>query len=120
MITLEDGGMFDEDTMPDWMKTMRGVAPDKHQVLASSSAPFIPVPEGIPPSAAGVTPGIMPGTLPGEMVIPVSVPPPGLPPFGLPPGPPPQTGMMNNGGQGRELEDFFPWSGWFWCKSDRK
>ena len=26
MVELEEGGMFDEDTMPDWMKTMRGVA----------------------------------------------------------------------------------------------
>ena len=27
MALLESGGMFDEDTMPDWMRTMRGVAP---------------------------------------------------------------------------------------------
>ena len=26
MSELEEGGMFDEDTMPDWMRTMRGVA----------------------------------------------------------------------------------------------
>ena len=25
MTELEEGGMFDEETMPDWMKTMRGV-----------------------------------------------------------------------------------------------
>ena len=27
MSALEEGGMFDEDTMPEWMKSMRGVAP---------------------------------------------------------------------------------------------
>ena len=27
MSELEEGGTFDDDTMPEWMKTMRGVAP---------------------------------------------------------------------------------------------
>ena len=59
--------MFDEDTMPDWMRTMRGVAPNAASaagapaavapaaaasVAAPSTAPqFIPVPEGMPPDA---------------------------------------------------------------------
>ena len=59
--------MFDEDTMPDWMRTMRGVAPTNAAAAAappaataatpqttapSSTAPqFIPVPEGLPPDA---------------------------------------------------------------------
>merc|ERR1719495_930617 len=33
MSELEEGGTFDDDTMPEWMKTMRGVAP------GSSAAP---------------------------------------------------------------------------------
>ena len=69
MAALEEGGMFDEDTMPDWMRTMRGVAPTNATAAAapsaaaaaaatpqtpapSSTAPqFIPVPEGLPPDA---------------------------------------------------------------------
>ena len=63
----QQGGMFDEDTMPDWMRTMRGVAPNAASaagapaavtpaaaasVAAPSTAPqFIPVPEGMPPDA---------------------------------------------------------------------
>ena len=60
--------MFDEDTMPDWMRTMRGVASTgvpapaaaagatpsaaPAQAPPSSTAPqFIPVPEGLPPDA---------------------------------------------------------------------
>ena len=26
MMELEEGGMFDEETMPDWMRSMQGVA----------------------------------------------------------------------------------------------
>ena len=61
--------MFDEDTMPDWMRTMRGVAAPNAAGAAVGSAPavtpaaavqappsstapqFIPVPEGLPPDA---------------------------------------------------------------------
>ena len=68
MAALEEGGMFDEDTMPDWMRTMRGVATNANAPAgvpapagtptnalapapASTAPQFIPVPEGLPPDA---------------------------------------------------------------------
>ena len=49
MVELEEGGMFDEDTMPDWMKTMRGVAVTRPS-LQQPPNPFPdPVMQGLPP-----------------------------------------------------------------------
>ncbi len=99
MIELEEGGVFDEDTMPEWMKTMRGVAPDSQMPLtapppaaaAALTAQFIPVPEGMPPPPNAL--GVPPPTSASSIPTPASIagPPPGMPPFGLPPpgGPPP-------------------------------
>ncbi|CAB4067983.1 RBM16 [Lepeophtheirus salmonis] len=101
MADLEEGGMFDEDTMPEWMKTMRGVAPIANAqaspaigtptISAPPAAPqFIPVPEGIPP-VLEPPPGLnfgMPIPPPGAL------PPPNVllapPRFGRPPPPPPR------------------------------
>ena len=98
MALLEEGGMFDDDTMPDWMKTMRGVAPSSFagpqqmvqpQQQAASAPPqqqqhpqFIPIPDGlVPPPNTGTV-----GEIPH---------PPGLPPFGLPPpGAPGLAGLL--------------------------
>ena len=48
MAELEEGGMFDEETMPDWMKTMRGVALSRpsHSVPVSFQDTVI---QGLPP-----------------------------------------------------------------------
>lgn len=81
MAALEEGGMFDDETMPDWMKTMRGVAPQAVQ----QQQQFIPVPEGVPPQQTIVAPVV---TDPSHIPIPGAFPPIGLPP-GLPPVMPP-------------------------------
>ena len=100
MALLEEGGMFDDDTMPEWMKTMRGVAPtfaqqqqqqQQQQLMGQppAQAPqpqhpqFIPIPDGlVPPTTAGTV-----GEIPH---------PPGLPPFGIPPpgAPPALAGLL--------------------------
>ena len=64
MASLEDGGTFDEETMPDWMKSMRGIAAPLG--VAPSAAAFVeamvndPIaaaaPFGIPPPAGGLLP----------------------------------------------------------------
>jgi len=53
MVELEEGGMFDEDTMPDWMRSMRGVAPANRlqpPLMAPAPSPF---PEPIQQIPAG-------------------------------------------------------------------
>ena len=57
MAELEEGGMFDEDTMPDWMRSMRGVAPPSRplQQLQQPMAAPSPFPEPmqqLPPGTA--------------------------------------------------------------------
>ena len=52
MADLEEGGTFDEDTMPDWMKTMRGVAPSSIN-QPPGMAPVVP-----PPQAAAAVAGV--------------------------------------------------------------
>ena len=49
MVGLEEGGVFDYDSMPDWMKTTREVAPDYRLPLCAPAPGFIPVAEGLPP-----------------------------------------------------------------------
>eukprot|EP00096_Caligus_rogercresseyi_P001282 TRINITY_DN1204_c1_g4_i1.p1 TRINITY_DN1204_c1_g4~~TRINITY_DN1204_c1_g4_i1.p1 ORF type:complete len:1087 (+),score=453.83 TRINITY_DN1204_c1_g4_i1:186-3446(+) len=90
MADLEEGGMFDEDTMPEWMKTMRGVALASPAAAASvANVPpaqppqFIPVPEGLPPPV--LDPGLSFG-------MPLPPPPPNVL-FGRPP--PPIPGPFN-------------------------
>ena len=115
MPLLESGGMFDEDTMPDWMRTMRGVAPSTSSntvnvplllqpELVQQSSPQQPTslqasntsinvstaPPGfvtIPPTAAHGLPG-------GPQIPGLPTAPPGIPPFGLPPGMPPGAGLL--------------------------
>ena len=73
MAELEEGGMFDEDTMPDWMKTMRGVAVSRPHAVLTPTAQPPPSLGSIPPPAAAVQ---QPPTSFSEVV----QPPPGLPP----------------------------------------
>ena len=42
MTELEEGGMFDEETMPDWMKTMRGVGRFLFATLIVNQVSFLP------------------------------------------------------------------------------
>ena len=123
MAELEEGGTFDEDTMPEWMKTMRGVAPATAVQNNVVTAPqFIPVPEGIPPppTAMEQTPqpafiGMPPPSLtnmpPPNLLLPPRFPPtalPGgfdasLPPPGLRlPFPPPPP--INSGGGPEDMD----------------
>ena len=116
MALLESGGMFDEDTMPEWMRTMRGVAP-----LGASSAMNVPLllnPEQVqqtspqqsvgihtPSGSINVTSAPPPGFLnipsaagqglSGPQIPGLPSAPPGLPPFAIPPGiPPPGPGLL--------------------------
>ena len=83
LVALEDGGHFDEDTMPEWMKNSRAT-----MQIPQAAQPFMTGPPagagpeaalGLPLQAGHVDLGLIPGA-----------PPPGVPPFGLPPGLPPQ------------------------------
>ena len=93
LTVLEDGGMFDEETMPEWMKSMRsgvmakpGLAQQQfmqqQQEMNQLPGPppgFVRIPEGMSPAM---------GQQQGE---PIHVPvpgagPPGMSPFGIPPG----------------------------------
>ena len=58
MMELEEGGMFDEETLPDWMRSMRGVA--HRGSIPPPGQPF-------PPQSNGGLPGIgqLPPGLPG-------------------------------------------------------
>ena len=115
MALLESGGMFDEDTMPDWMRTMRGVAPSTSANSINTSLVLQPdpvqqtspqQPVGVQPTTTtvNVTSAPPPGfvnippaqALPGTTQIPgIPAVPPGIPPFGLPPGlPPPGAGLL--------------------------
>ena len=115
MALLESGGMFDEDTMPDWMRTMRGVAP-----LSTNSinVPLLLQPDSILPTSPQQQVGIQTSTsiitttapppgfvnipsgaahgLPTRQIPGLSSAPPGIPPFGLPPGLPPHgAGLLH-------------------------
>ncbi|TRY76236.1 hypothetical protein TCAL_09590 [Tigriopus californicus] len=95
MVSLEAGGTFDEDTMPDWMKTMRGVASapqafTSHGAPAPSTPHFIPMPEGLTPNQILQTPVSGVSEAIGLAVAAASAPPPGMHPnFGLGQPPPP-------------------------------
>lgn len=101
MVTLEDGGTFDEDTMPEWMKTMRGVAPNLAQQLMGAPAvpgQFMGMPDGLAAAASNPLLGVAVSQADVPQVsVPPNGPPPGLPPFGLPPGPPPGAGLLGAG-----------------------
>ena len=110
MTELEEGGMFDEETMPDWMKTMRGVGRFlsatliSNQVLflslmqtsfRSSLPPTYPQEHQIPPQGIQLPPHLQ-----GP---PVGLAPPGMPPmdglhpsFALPPPGAAPPGMMGH------------------------
>ena len=86
LVSLEDGGMFDDDTIPDWIKNLRSGQNKVAQPMMGADALGIPlqaVPHGVDPALAAAH-GI---SLPGG-------PPPGVPPFGLPPGLPPPGGLL--------------------------
>ena len=116
MPLLESGGMFDEDTMPEWMRTMRGVAsstssnainvplllqPDlvlqsspQHPVIVQATNTSINVTTAPPPGFVNIPPTAAHG-LPGGQQIPgLPTAPPGIPPFALPPGLPPGAGLL--------------------------
>ena len=116
MATLEAGGMFDEDTMPEWMRTMRGVAPSIN--TNNLSVPLMLQPDQVQQISPQQPVGLQNSTNPANSVtapppgyvnlpsvtaaglpVPQQIPclpgaPPGLPPFGLPPGIPPGAGLL--------------------------
>ena len=68
---LEEGGMFDEETMPDWMRSMRGVA-HRHEDM-HGQAPTPPLastpdrldPQPLDPQPLDPQPGVPVGAVPG-------------------------------------------------------
>ena len=98
---LEEGGTLDEDTMPEWIKNMRGVALQNSRNMMNT--PTLP-------TQASVAANVPPPTSFSEIL-----PPPGLPPglsvpqppeIALPPGlPPPQ---MDHGQMGGPPPHIFP------------
>lgn len=93
LVDLEEGGTFDEETIPDWMKNVRMglpvtssapapvVAPNMLPDMSKLAGPqpgFVRIPEGMSPALGGQSD-------PTQIPVPGG-PPPGLPPFGLPPG----------------------------------
>jgi hypothetical protein len=57
MAELEEGGMFDEDTMPDWMRSMRGVAPPNRQLQQQQQQQQQPMPAPFPEPMQQLPPG---------------------------------------------------------------
>ena len=79
LVSLEDGGTFDEETMPDWMKNIRSSAPQQQQpMMNEATALGMPLQAAVDPALAAIH----------GLAIPQG-PPPGMAPFGLPPGMPP-------------------------------
>ena len=79
LASLEDGGTFDDETMPDWMKNVRGNAHSQQQpLMTEATALGMPLQAAVDPALAALHGLALP---PG--------PPPGMAPFGLPPGMPP-------------------------------
>ena len=76
LVSLEDGGTFDEETMPDWMKNVRGNV--SQPLMTEATALGMPLQAAVDPALAAIHGLALP---PG--------PPPGMAPFGLPPGIPP-------------------------------
>ena len=101
LVELEEGGMFDEETMPDWIRAMRGATgmtpapvmqhtpqqfmPEMKQ-LPGPPPGFVRIPEGMSPAMVGQSD-------PTHIPVP-GAPPPGMPPFGLPPGLAAQAGLL--------------------------
>ena len=124
---LEEGGMFDEETMPDWMRSMRGVAhrgsiPPPGQQFPQQSEGGMPGMGQLPPGMTGMAPpphemGGMPPMPPMEGIHPpFGLPPPGGPPglLGHPPGllPPPGGPLLGApGGPNLLLRPGFPHPG---------
>merc|ERR1719312_1544444 len=127
MMELEEGGMFDEETMPDWMRSMRGVAhrgsiPPPGQQFPPQSEGGMPGMGQLPPGITGMAPpphemGGMPPMPPMEGIHPpFGLPPPGGPPglLGHPPGllPPPGGPLLGApGGPNLLLRPGFPHPG---------
>ena len=78
LVSLEDGGTFDEETMPDWMKNVRGNVSQPLMTDPATAALGMPLQAAVDPALAAIHGLALP---PG--------PPPGMAPFGLPPGIPP-------------------------------
>jgi RNA-binding protein 16 len=90
LVDLEEGGTFDEETLPDWIRNIRAPAMAGAQAAPSfmpeqlSGGPppgFVRLPAGLSPAIGGQADAThipVPGGTSGQ-------PPPGLPPFGLPP-----------------------------------
>jgi len=108
MMELEEGGMFDEETMPDWMRSMRGVShraslPPPGQGFPTHADPGLPGMGQLPPTLPGMGPpqelGGMPPMPPMDGIHPpFGLPPPNGPPglLGHPPGllPPPGAPLL--------------------------
>jgi hypothetical protein len=90
MVALEDGGTFDDDTMPEWMKNMRGVAPNS---MTQHQPGFIPVSSE---AAMALQGGVDPAMAAAHGIALPGGPPPGMPPYGLPPGIPPPGGLLGH------------------------
>ena len=85
LVDLEEGGMFDEETMPDWIRAMRGATGMPAPAVVQHTPQFLPEMKlpGPPPGFVRIPEGMSPAM--GDIPVP-GAPPPGLPPFGLPPG----------------------------------
>ena len=87
---LEEGGTFDDDTIPDWMKNLRNTQP------AGIQSGFVPAPSDAAAAAAlGVPLQAVPGVDPAGLAA-HGIPIPGASPFGLPPGLPPPGGLLGH------------------------
>ena len=75
---LEEGGTFDDETLPEWIRSMKAAA-------TNASAPQYPVPGGDPGAAHLLPPPGLPAGLPGHPGHPADLV-PGLPPPFAPPG----------------------------------
>lgn len=80
LVALEDGGTFDEDTMPDWMKNMRS----SNSTSMTAPANLVAAQQSMLNEAAltGLPIQAPPVDLAGHLALPPGAP----PPFGLPPG----------------------------------
>ena len=102
LVSLEDGGAFDEETMPEWMKNARETAANQQHPAAAAGATvipgFIPVTSEATPLGLQVAPGVDPAVAAAHGM---ALPPGAMPPFGLPPGiPPPGAGILPPPGPG--------------------
>ena len=86
---LEEGGTFDDDTIPDWMKNLRNTQP-------AIQPGFVPAPSDAAAAALGVPLQAVAGVDPTLAATHHGIPIPGASPFGLPPGLPPPGGLLGH------------------------